>query len=679
VIITDADILQYGTFNNVVFLERIVLPDNMTTIGRYSLSNTGTKNIDIPASVTLIDRFAFYGSQALESVSFSINSNLDKVDNSAFSNCLMLRSIVFPDGLTTIGQEVFRYSSKLKYVYIPDSVNKIGSLSFSNLDYTVIYTEVSSNKPDWMVIPIKIFYDIEDIAIEGDFAYAISLDYALIIDYFGAEVNLEIPNTFNDFDIVGIMDNTFRELLSLESIVFASGSMMEIIGSYAFYNCENLKEILLPDTLIEINSYAFHNTDITEIYIGNTIELIDDYAFYLTNLSILEFEDSSNLQIIGVRAFYALNLIEVEIPVSVIYIDEAAFAFNTQMTSFSFEAGTQIEVIPDYLLYKNALIEELVLPKSVQIVGYGSFSFITNLTTFTIEDNSELVLIDNMAFAECVNLLSITIPEPVIAINEDAFYNCGNLSELIFLSLENLQYIGSGAFYECESLVNVVLPNSVVTIDSRAFYNCINLVSINIPNNLQVISVEAFYRTAVTEIHIPNSVTEILQYAFGGAGSLVNISFEENSSLVSIGQFAFTGTGIKEITIPSSVETIGRNVVSPNLERLYFEENSNLTVIVGYTFYNNPNLVTVELPDGLQEIGYSAFGCYAPQTTFGHVYNNVMESIYIPVSVVKIEAQAFRNVMNLTIYTSHSSKPVGWHDDFNLRTSTTYHEVVYDS
>lgn len=678
VIITDTFTLQEGAFNNVVFLENIILPNNLLVIDRYSLSNSGIKSIDIPDSVTLIDRYAFYGSQMLQTVNFGISSSLNKVDNYAFSNCLNLRYMILPEGLVTIGQEVFRYNDNLKFVYIPDSVDTVGSFSFSNLTSTIIYTGASSKKANWMEIPISLVYDIGLIETTDDFAYAISYDfYALIIDYFGEESSVVIPDYYNELQVIGIMDNSFKELLSLESVIFSVDSKVEVIGSYAFYKCENLSNFILPQGLIEINSYAFYGTALTELLVGKKVQLIDDFAFYYSELSSLIFEDESSLEIIGMNAFFGLNLIEVEIPNSVTFIGDSAFSFNEMMTSFSFETGSQIAVIPDYMLYKNSLIQEFVLPRTVQIIGYGSFSFITNLNTFTIEDNSVLVLIDNMAFAECVNLTSMIIPEFVEAINENAFNHCVSLSQITFLSLNNLIHIGQKAFYQCESLISVVLPDSVEVINSQAFYGCSNLSSINIPNSLKIISVETFFQTALIEVFIPKSVTDILQYAFGGVSSLTILDFEEDSSLTNIEQFAFTGTGITEIIIPSSVDNIGRNVISPSLEKLYFEENSNLTVIVGYTFYNNPNLSVVELPDGLLEIGYSAFGCYAPISTFGHIYNYALLSVYIPESVVTMEAQAFRNVMNLTIYTAHLSKPVGWHNDFNLRTTTTYHEVIY--
>ncbi|MDD3129085.1 MAG: leucine-rich repeat protein, partial [Candidatus Izemoplasmatales bacterium] len=678
VVLTDSEVLQEGTFHNASFIEEVVLPEGLITIGEYSLSNSGIKSISIPASLKDIDRYAFYESDNLENIYFSEGSLLESVDNYAFGKCISLKEVVFPVGLKSIGQEVFRYNENLYYVYIPESVEKIGSLSFHNLEKTVIYTGASSNKVEWQLIPVKIYYDIDRIEKNDEFGFAISnSNDAMIISYYGSSSEVNIPNTYNNLLVIGIMDRVFEDNLLLENVNFEIDSNIEIIGDYAFANCEKINSIKLPDSLVEIGSYSFYNTSLSEIYIGENVELIDDYAFYYTNLFDLNFSENSNLQLIGYKAFNGLYIVEVEIPNTVVFIDDSAFAFNENMTSFTFEEGIVLEKIPEYFLYKNSQIEEIILPKSIKEIGYGAFSFMTSLSTFTIEDDSQLNFIDNMAFAECVNLKRIIFPVDLEVINENAFYHCVKLSEVVFMSLENLLHIGSKAFYQCESLVSVVLPDSVTTIDSRAFYQCVNLSSINIPTSLEVVSVEVFYQTSITSVVIPKNVKQILTYAFGGVSSLESLIFENESLVTSIADYAFVGTGISEVIIPKSVVSLGRNVISPNLKELYFEDESSLLVIEQYTFYNNPYLEVVKLPSNLQEIGYSAFGCPAPITTFGQVYNYVLERVYIPASVVIIDAQAFRNVMNLTIYTEHETKPSGWDDNFNLRTKDTYHEVIY--
>ncbi len=678
VIITDTLKLQYGTFNNVNFLDKIVLPEGLSEIGRYSIANAGIKELTIPASVTLIDRHAFAESQNLEYVYFDEGSLLKTVDNSAFIKCIQLKEVIFPVGLEFIGQEVFRYSTNLNFVFIPDTVQTIGSLSFNNLNHAVVYTQAITSKEKWQEIAVIVYFNIESLERVDNLIYAFSYDdKAMIIGSYGEIVNINIENSINDLPIIGIMDNVFRNNFSLNTITFETDSNIEVISNYAFYNCENLASIILPINLLEIGMYAFYNTSISSISIGENVVLIDDYAFALSNLNEITFIGDSNLEVIGYQAFFGLYLTEITIPKSVVFIDERAFSFNESLHTFIFEQGSTIKNIPDYMLYKSDKITSLIIPRSVEVIGFGAFSFITELTTVTFEENSQLLMIDGMAFASCTKLESIIIPELVEIINDNAFNNCTNLSEVIFLSDENLLLIGIKAFYDCMSLIEIVLPNSITTIYKEAFSGCNNLESVNIPSNLEILSVEVFKNTALTEIFIPASVKEILQGAFIGVPTLLTLTFEEVSQLTKIDNYAFSGTGIKEVVIPNSVDTIGESIIGPHLEKLHFESNSSLLVIGSYAFHNNQYLKTLVLPDNLQEIGFNAFGCYAPISAFGHVYNYEMSKVFIPDSVTIINSQAFRNVINLTIFTDFDSKPNGWKNDFNMKTTTDNHRVIY--
>ncbi len=59
------------------------------------------------------------------------------------------------------------------------------------------------------------------------------------------------------------------------------------------------------------------------------------------------------------------------------------------------------------------------------------------------------------------------------------------------------------------------------------------------------------------KVEIPSSVTKIELGAFAGQSKLTEVTFEADGTLSEIGDWAFAGTGIKEIALPSGVEKIG--------------------------------------------------------------------------------------------------------------------------
>lgn len=127
----------------------VTFPDNITTINDQVFSNAifsdninETVNVTIPASVTNIDKTAFYGKAKISNIIFMEGSNLVSIGEYAFYGCNSITSLKLPGYLTTIEDSAFSYMQGLKSIAIPNLVVNIGATIFSNvtsLDY--IYTD----------------------------------------------------------------------------------------------------------------------------------------------------------------------------------------------------------------------------------------------------------------------------------------------------------------------------------------------------------------------------------------------------------------------------------------------------------------------------------------------------------------------------------------------------------
>lgn len=71
--------------------------------------------------------------------------------------------------------------------------------------------------------------------------------------------SLIIPSSYRGKAVTGIAQNAFRGIHELESLTVRSGILK--IGDYAFYGCENLKEVTLPDG-VTIGNNAFGGTKV---------------------------------------------------------------------------------------------------------------------------------------------------------------------------------------------------------------------------------------------------------------------------------------------------------------------------------------------------------------------------------------------------------------------------------
>ena len=143
--------INNSAFVNCNGLERILIPDSVTTIGAEAFYGcTSLAIIMIPDSVTNIGGYAFNGCSGLTSItgsatnviavarqakptSFVVNiTSGNIIDNYAFSECTGLTSIAIPDSVTSIGYSAFFGCKELTSVTIGKGITNIGDYAFYN-------------------------------------------------------------------------------------------------------------------------------------------------------------------------------------------------------------------------------------------------------------------------------------------------------------------------------------------------------------------------------------------------------------------------------------------------------------------------------------------------------------------------------------------------------------------
>lgn len=96
--------------------------------------------------------------------------------------------------------------------------------------------------------------------------------------------------------------------------------------------------------------------------------------------------------------------------------------------------------------------------------------------------------------------------------------------------------IGSCLFSDLRTLTEVVLPERIQYIDRQAFMNCINLTTINLPDSITTIGLEAFYHTGLKSIKIPAGVTSLTQNIFADS-ALEEVLVHGNVTKIDYGAF----------------------------------------------------------------------------------------------------------------------------------------------
>ena len=120
---------SYNCFGNMYWLEKLVLPKNLTRIPNYTFDcGYYISEAVMPEKLQTVGKYAFRDCCRMKA---TLPEGIKTVEESGFYNCDSLR-LPLPETLTTIGEYAFRYIDSFKSLVIPQSVTSIGEYAFAN-------------------------------------------------------------------------------------------------------------------------------------------------------------------------------------------------------------------------------------------------------------------------------------------------------------------------------------------------------------------------------------------------------------------------------------------------------------------------------------------------------------------------------------------------------------------
>ena len=329
-----------------------------------------------------------------------------RIDYYAFKNCVNVSGVIFPESILEIRDQAFQNCSAISGVVLPPNLQSIGSEAFSG---TAIHS---------VTIP-KTVKALGSAAFGG------------LSPFKG---NSLVSVRFED-GIETIPSFAFNGCIALSFVSIPS--TVTAIQVKAFQGCESLNNIVFPENLEKIGSYAFSDTAINDIFLPNTITVLgtpayDEASPFKGNaLQRVEFEDG--IESVPMYSFNGCTaLTDVILPPTVTSIGVKAFQSCKHLSDF--HLPERIEIIGSSA-FSDTDITEIELPNSISSLGNASYSGKSAYSGKMLEKasfKSGIESIPRYAFNGCTNLKEVFIPNSVSSIQSWAFNDCESLSDVYF-------------------------------------------------------------------------------------------------------------------------------------------------------------------------------------------------------------------------------------------------------
>ena len=502
--------IGFGAFGGCDGFKNIHIPSSVTTIGENAINGSNLKSVQFPPSVTTIGKGAFVGCSNLTEV--TIPSTVTSIGEYAFGylyNSVQKEHYPIPNFKirTMRGTAGERYAIENEFlieyidedpeyfapVYPSDSAEVMPTAPTEYTEPTdpatdptepstaqpstpepeteMPETEVTSAVATWVMPSVETGFteNPSDTGVPEGLVFdfdTISSTCALR-EYTGNAEELVIPSHYLGMSVTRINDEVFANNQNLKRVIIPD-TVLEIRAG-AFENCMNLEYVKLPENLTRLSGRIFKNciglksvtipssvtymgyncitgSGITDLVIPDSVTELGDYAFKdAKSLKNVTIGTGVNLMPNGV--FDGCRRIEN------VYIKDLAKWCLTRMND---EKSNPIYYCEN--VYVNGeLLTDLVLTDDVKAVADYTFCNYKKLRTFDMGNSRGGI--GEYAFSDCVNLETVYFNDNCSGVGECAFSGCAKLRGVRFG--EGFKTIGERAFVGCPELKVYVMPKSV--------------------------------------------------------------------------------------------------------------------------------------------------------------------------------------------------------------------------
>ncbi len=320
-----------------------------------------------------------------------IEDGITEIGNCLFRNLHQLTSVTIPNTVTSMGDQVFRFCTALEQITLPNSLTTVGKSIFEKC------------------------FRLKDVTLSSSLT---EIPYGMFL----------CCTAIKRIDLPG----------SIQSI-----------GDAAFAHCYNLTGITIPSSVKTIGnsafSFSFDPDAKASVTVPASVTFVDFGAF-----------DSSNIYEMDWKA------------------NTTAIAYGTFNLCYYLEKVTMSNAVQElgYQAFCECTsLKEVTLSNNLKKAESATFMHCVALERITLPDS--LHEIPSIMFESCISLKDVKMSDKVTRIDHHAFSRCYALEEINLP--KSLTTLGTFAFAESTALREITIPAGVTELPGGLFFCCSGL------------------------------------------------------------------------------------------------------------------------------------------------------------------------------------------------------------
>ena len=400
-------------------LEELVNAEVIEHVGPYAFSKTNLTAIEMPRLKDLgMEAFSFCSS--LQQV--TLPEGLKEIPDRCFEYCYALESVNLPTTIESIGSGAFN-DTAIKQINLPEGLKEIGNGAFAHCD--IEHFDVPSSCTNFRLnrSGVKTVTLPEGLTTIPSYAFngCSSLE------------SINLPST-----VRSIEEQAFVGCQNLQEITLPEGLDTFAYGAFAI---SGLTSIVIPESVTEMGTYVFQACPLTyceiksplreipdgmffkceqlqQVVLPNTVERIGMRSFWC-NFALSDINFPASLKELGYAAMAGCGLDHLKLPSAMERIGE--YCFGSAYCSTVDLSLTQLKELPGHAFNECPNLKSIILPASMEVI---TDNFYLSPEIERVECRSTVPpVVKGMSFDEDVFAkATLTVPQQSIEAYKSAEY-----------------------------------------------------------------------------------------------------------------------------------------------------------------------------------------------------------------------------------------------------------------